>query len=243
MRKPLIGISCGVTERLVLKDIYREIQQLNSSYTRAVEESGGIPVIIPVGLNEEDLKQLTASLDGFLFSGGEDVDPSRYGKDDPEGLSSFCGKRDETEFALLDHVLKETGKPVLAICRGLQVLNVAMGGTLIIDLPSAGRNEHSLTQYPREQFTHEIIVKEDTRLKCILKDENRVNSFHHQAIDDVAEGLIVTAYSAEDHVIEAAEAPGDRFILGVQWHPEELIASQGHRRLFEEFIYQAEGKR
>ena len=243
MKKPLIGISCGISERIVSKINQRFFQELSSTYTRAVAESGGIPVIIPNDLSEDVLKELAQRMDGFLFSGGEDVDPKRYGKEDRYHQAFISEKRDETELTLLKHVLNETDKPVFAICRGLQVLNVAMGGTLIIDLPSAGKDEHSLRQFPREKFSHEITVKEGSRLKDIMKDETRVNSFHHQAIDEAAEGLVVTAYSLNDHVIEAAEAPGERFILGVQWHPEELIAHQAHKRLFETFISEAERNR
>ena len=239
MKKPLIGISCGIEDKMVSGINPRQIHHLSNTYVSAVAQSGGIPVIIPVGLDEEALKQLAQRLDGFLFSGGEDVDPKRYGKTDEKGLAEFDERRDETELTLLKYVLNETEKPVFAICRGLQVLNVVMGGTLIIDLPSAGKENHSLTDLPRGSFSHEITVEENTKLGTILKEERRVNSFHHQAVDELAKGLVVTAYSANDHVIEAFEAPSDRYILAVQWHPEELTAHRAHKALFEELILQA----
>ena len=239
MKKPLIGISCGIEDKMVSGINPRQIHHLSNTYVSAVAQSGGIPVIIPVGLDEEALKQLAQRLDGFLFSGGEDVDPKCYGKTDEKGLAEFDERRDETELTLLKYVLNETEKPVFAICRGLQVLNVAMGGTLIIDLPSAGKENHSLTDLPRGSFSHEITVEENTKLGTILKEERRVNSFHHQAVDELAKGLVVTAYSANDHVVEAFEAPSDRYILAVQWHPEELTAHRAHKALFEELILQA----
>ena len=239
MDKPLIGISCGIEDKMVSGINPRQIHHLSNTYVSAVAQSGGIPVIIPVGLNEEALRELAQRLDGFLFSGGEDVDPRRYGKTDEKHLAEFDERRDDTELTLLKYVLNETKKPVFAICRGLQVLNVAMGGTLIIDLPSAGKKNHSLTDLPRGSFSHEVTVEENTKLSAILKQERRVNSFHHQAVDEPAKGLVVTAYSANDHVIEAFEAPGDRYILAVQWHPEELTAHEAHKALFDEFVLQA----
>ena len=242
MNRPLIGISCGISNYTVSMINERERQELNNTYIKAVEEAGGIPLIIPNGLKEETIEEIGEKLDGFIFSGGGDVDPSLYGKQSDDSVGGVSFKRDDTEYKLLQHVLYHTKKPVFGICRGIQILNVAMGGTLIVDLQRAGKKKHSLTEKRREELTHEIVVKENTRLKQILKEERRVNSFHHQALDQVAEGLIVTAYSAADHVIEAVEAPGDRYILGVQWHPEELIAHEGHLALFKEFVRQAEIK-
>ena len=146
MKKPLIGITCNYSERTVSGINQRYYQDISSAYTKAVEAGSGIPVIIPNGLSEEDLKELADRLDGFLFSGGEDVEPCRYGRQDEEGLALFCRERDETELTLLKYVLNDTEKPVFAICRGLQILNVAMGGTLIIDLQESGKERHSLRE-------------------------------------------------------------------------------------------------
>ena len=238
MKKPLIGISCNTEEENTVHSGIRVKHYLYNSYIKAIEESGGIPLIIPNGLNEEDLKQLSETLDGFLFSGGSDVNPLYYMEED-DGLSLEIDKRrDETELKLLDLVLNHTDKPVFGICRGMQVINVAMGGTLISDLEHYGKNRHSFIESSRSAFTHEICVKEGSRLKSILQDETRVNSFHHQAVDRLAESLVPTAYSKDDQVLEAAETTGDRYILLVQWHPEELIANKAHKRLFEEFVRQ-----
>lgn len=235
MNKPLIGISCSYNPK-ESNGFHSYVQQLNDSYITAVKESGGIPIIIPNCLKEADYEEICDHFDGFLFSGGGDVDPVIYGKQNNGLAGGISAERDECELALLRYLLNETDKPIFAVCRGVQILNVAMGGTLIIDLMSEGKNNHSFIDHPRDVFTHEIEVSDHTKLKSILQDENHVNSFHHQALDEVGDGLIVTAYSSDDHVIEAVEVPGERFILGVQWHPEELIAHPGHKRLFESFV-------
>ena len=223
--KPLIGITCNLEEKTIAGINKRNFHDLALTYTQAIQESGGIPLIIPNSLSPEEAIQLAQRLDGFLFSGGADVGST------PE--------RDETELLLLKYLLEHSRKPIFGICRGIQVINVASGGTLIQDLPSAGKNNHTLTDQPRKMFTHEIIVQEDTRLSRIMKKERRVNSFHHQAVDRLGKGLIVSAYSSKDQVIEAIEASDDRYLLAVQWHPEELTFNAAHRRLFTELVRQA----
>ena len=144
---------------------------------------------------------------------------------------------------LLRFLLDHSDKPILGICRGIQIINVAMGGTLIMDLPTAGKDNHFLTDQPRKKFTHEIVIENDTRLSSVMKKENRVNSFHHQAVGRLAEGLKITARSAKDQVIEAVESANEKWILAVQWHPEELTFNPAHRRLFEELVRQAQWQR
>ena len=239
MSKPLIGISCDLLEQTMANNRKRQVQKLNDSYVEAVKGSGGIPVIIPNGLNDEDIKELSEKLDGFIFSGGGDIDPEAYGKEPDNTLIEVWPERDQSELLLLRYVLNDSAKPVLCICRGLQILNVFLGGTLIIDLPNAGKNVHSFNELPRDAFSHEIVVEENSKLKTIIKDETQVNSFHHQAIDKLGEGLVISAYSKEDRVIEAVEIPGERYIMGVQWHPEELRAHASHKALFDELIKQA----
>ena len=174
-----------------------------------------------------------------MFSGGVDVDPSFYGMKDDGTLGVTCPERDETELSLLRYLLNHSDKPIFGICRGLQIINVAMGGTLIMDLPAAGKNNHALTKRPRQEFSHRIVVEDGTRLKAIMEEESRVNSFHHQAIGKLGEGLKVSAYSLEDHVIEAVESIDERYLLAVQWHPEELTENRNHKRLFEQLIFHA----
>ncbi|MBR4461425.1 MAG: gamma-glutamyl-gamma-aminobutyrate hydrolase family protein [Erysipelotrichaceae bacterium] len=239
MKKPLIGISCNAERHLIAGINPRLYHTLSDKYVNGIIKAGGIPVLIPNGLDHDSLKELADDLDGFLFSGGCDVDPNCYGKEKDGTVGDIWPIRDETELFLLKHVLEETEKPVFGICRGLQIMNVALGGTLFVDLENAGKKRHSLIDNPRGDFSHEIIVEDGTRLKGILKEETRVNSFHHQAIEQLGKGLVATAYSVDDRVIEAIEMPGERYILAVQWHPEELTDYEAYQRLFDEFLIQA----
>ena len=210
--------------------------RLGDSYVKAVTQAGGVPVLLPNNLDISTVEEIAEGLDGILFSGGGDVDPIIFGERATDKLGAVTPRRDDFELALAKYVIEKTEKPVLGICRGIQVLNVAMGGTLHIDLPSDGKLCHSLTMYPRNVRSHEISVQPGTRLEQVMGLQGKVNSFHHQAIKDIAEGLQVTAVSADDSVIEAVEAPGDRYILGVQWHPEELVEFPEARELFRSFI-------
>lgn len=237
--RPLIGITCNLSERKVADINTRTYQDLGKTYTDAINNAGGVPVIIPNDLKEEDIPVIAQKMDGFLFSGGVDVDPRYYGKDNDGTVKHITPERDETELMLLKYLLTGSDKPILGICRGIQVINVALGGTLYMDLPTAGKDAHSFIERIRESFTHEIEIVENTRLSQILQGENRVNSFHHQAVDKLGEGLIVSAYSVNDHVIEAFESDSNRWLVAVQWHPEELTFNEGHRRLFEELVRQA----
>ena len=241
--RPLIGITCNLSDKVIAGINPSKYQDLNTTYTKAVQDAGGIPVMIPNGLKEEELIELEQRLDGFLFSGGVDVDPLHYGMEADETLGTVTPERDETELILLRFLLDHSDKPILGICRGIQIINVAMGGTLIMDLPTAGKDNHFLTDQPRKKFTHEIVIENDTRLSSVMKKENRVNSFHHQAVGRLAEGLKITARSAKDQVIEAVESANEKWILAVQWHPEELTFNPAHRRLFEELVRQAQWQR
>ena len=179
-------------------------------------------------------------LDGLLLSGGVDVAPERYGQEPHPKLGQVDYDRDALEMPLIAQALQQD-MPIFAICRGIQSLNVAMGGTLYQDLPSEYPSElvhqQSLRKIPRNQFSHAIQIEPDSRLGSIAgADEMRTNSFHHQALRDVAKGLVVTAH-APDGVIEAAESPTHRYVVAVQFHPEETAPNdEKSRRLFEAFV-------
>lgn len=238
--KPLIGITCsmGLGIYSMTMDNLPQVQhRMNDTYIRAIVQAGGIPVVIP---NYEDaslVKEMIDRLDGILLSGGGDLDPVHYARRANAHLGTVTPRRDTAELAIARYVLRETDKPLLGICRGVQVLNVAMGGSLYIDLESEGKLAHSLSMYPRHEVTHAITVAEGTHLANVMgAGTGWVNSFHHEAVKDLAEGFVASACSVEDDVIEAIEMPGERFVVGVQWHPEELTARPEARQLFGSFV-------
>lgn len=238
--KPLIGITGSMGQTVYdisMPQSFIQRHMLNDSYVQAVIQADGIPIFLPSCEDPELMKAMADKIDGLLLSGGDDLDPNLYGKRPTGKLGAVCHRRDSAELAIADYFLKKTSKPVLGICRGIQVINVALGGTLYIDLPSDGKLDHSLTMYPRNLTSHEVDVAEYTRLAAIFgAGIHKVNSFHHQAADALGEDLVITARSVPDGVIEAVELPGERFVLGVQWHPEELQAMEDAQKLFRAFV-------
>lgn len=207
------------------------------TYVHSIEASGGLPLLIPYVKSKELLKEALAFCDGFLFTGGGDADPALYG----EVTSPHCGKieplRDELDFASLEYALA-SGSPILGICRGIQILNVALGGTLYQDIPTEYKTEicHSQTN-GLHAYSHSVKIEKDTPLYSLVGAcEMPSNSFHHQAIKDLGSGLIPMAY-ADDGIIEAVYSRENAFIRGYQWHPERLFdADDRHKKIFEEFI-------
>jgi len=185
------------------------------AYVDAVEHAGGRAVVIPP--TESGLEETLAGLDGVIFSGGADVDPSRYGAEPHPETDTPQTRRDAGEMALLQAAL-ERDMPVLAICRGFQLLNVARGGDLIQHLPEeVGHGDHK--QVPGEFAEHPVEIKEGSRLASIVGERSDVTSHHHQGLGRVGDGLVETAWAA-DGTLEAVEDPSLRFTVGVQWHPE-----------------------
>lgn len=238
--KPLIGITCSMglgIYSMNMENMPQEQHRMNDTYVKAVLQAGGIPVVIPAYEDLSVIKALVDRLDGVLLSGGGDLDPALYDRRANGHLGSVSPRRDAAEMAIAQYVIRETDKPLLGICRGVQVMNVAMGGSLYIDLPDEGKLAHSLSMYPRYVTTHDVEVAENTHLaKAMGSGKNRVNSFHHEAVKDLAEGFVVSARSLPDDVIEAIELPGERFVVGVQWHPEELTAMEEARNIFHGLI-------
>jgi putative glutamine amidotransferase len=230
MFAPLIGITTSLTV-----DTAPERAYVNIAYIRAVQQAGGLPLLLPPHLAPDVQVALWQRLDGLVLTGGGDIDPARFGQPRHPRTDEVAPPRDELELGLTRRALDED-VPLFAICRGIQVLNVALGGTLIQDLPSErpGAVVHSQRE-PRAEPTHAVkVMGEGTRLGQILGSlELNVNSMHHQAIDRLGAGLREVAW-APDGVIEGVEMPGDdRFVLGVQWHPEELVGhDQAARNLF-----------
>ena len=183
-----------------------------SGYAQGVLEAGGVPLHIPLDV---DPASLVGRLDGLLLTGGADIEPSRYGAEPVTELMTPEPERDALEFALLDRAL-EAGTPVLGVCRGLQILNVACGGTL-----EQHRPEHLRFDAPVEHLAHPISTSEGSILRHLFGETVTVNSLHHQVVDRVGAGLTVTA-RADDGVVEGLEL-GDR-VVAVQWHPEMLAS-------------------
>ncbi|NLY89858.1 MAG: gamma-glutamyl-gamma-aminobutyrate hydrolase family protein [Firmicutes bacterium] len=224
--RPVIGITCRRVPGAGV-DEYR----LAVPYITAVEKAGGIPLLLPALTVRERLP--AAVCHGFLFSGGGDPDPRFYGEEGLFPLDSVDRHRDAWEIFLVEQALRYA-VPVFGICRGLQIINVALGGSLYQDLPAQLRVSHR-QDAPAEKVSHRVWVEEGTLLARILKRKRIwTNSLHHQAVKKPAPGLIIAARSG-DGVVEALEAKKGPFLLAVQWHPERLH-SPGARRLFRAFI-------
>lgn len=208
-----------------------------AAYVQAVAAAGGLPVLVPLGLASSVLRELYDRLDGLLLSGGGDLQPSTYGVTTSAPLIDVDPQRDGLELTLARWAL-EDGKPVLGICRGQQVLNVAAGGSLIPDLATyrpAALDHRGASRDP-QALAHPVRVEPDSYLaKLGTPGSLEVNSSHHQAVDRLADGWRVSA-SAPDGVIEAIEAPGHPFALAVQWHPERLGGRAEAAALFATFI-------
>ncbi|MAG94073.1 MAG: peptidase C26 [Planctomycetaceae bacterium] len=203
-------------------------------YVDCVRRSSGTVVLIPPGV--ADFDGLLEHLDGVILAGGGDLDPQRYAGREHETIYMLDAERDETELALARRVI-DSGLPTLGICRGTQVINVVLGGTLMEHLPDEVGESVVHRLPPREPTEHCVRVQEGTQLADILRQEEfSCASWHHQAIRDVAQGLNVSA-RAEDGVVEAVEMPAHAWLIAVQWHPELTAASdRGQQRLFEAFV-------
>ena len=185
------------------------------AYVEAIERAGGRPLLVPP--SNDGIEETLDALDGLLFSGGSDLDPDTYGQEAHRETSGVRAERDRGELALLTAAL-ERDLPVLAVCRGSQVLNVARGGDLVQHLPDVvGDEKHKHT--PGVFADHDVSVEPESRLGALLGKRAPVKSHHHQGFGRLGDGLVPTAY-AEDGTLEALEDPTKRFALGVLWHPE-----------------------
>lgn len=232
---PLIGITAAYEN-----DAGRFF--LREAYVKAIERAGGIPIILPCAQGD-NLRSLVDKMDGFLFSGGSDVDPFFFGEEPLPGNGEITPERDVFELGLAMEVLR-SNKPVLAICRGAQVINIAAGGTIYQDIATQVDKplKHS-QEAPRWHPTHFMEVVQGTRLADMLQVRSvRVNSMHHQAVAGVAPGFVVSAW-ASDGVIEAIESTGPGYVVGVQCHPEYLWEqNEGFANLFKSFVQEANKK-
>ncbi|MEK5380054.1 gamma-glutamyl-gamma-aminobutyrate hydrolase family protein [Niallia sp. FSL W8-0635] len=231
--KPIIGI----TGAYVFKNKFMEGSYVHHDYHKSIAANDGLPIILPF-VEEKLAIEMVDICDAIILSGGEDVDPIMFGEDPHQNIGDTILLRDKVELNIIKRAM-ETNKPILAICRGIQILNVALGGTLIQDIPSQVKEGMKHTQtVDRSWDTHFVTIKENSKLAEIIGEtKTRVNSLHHQAIDSLAEELEVVATS-KDGIIEAVEHKSYRnFLLGVQWHPESMAATnEKMNRIFAEFI-------
>ncbi|WP_207729289.1 gamma-glutamyl-gamma-aminobutyrate hydrolase family protein [Clostridium sp. 'deep sea'] len=234
--KPMIGITC-------FYDWKNEVMRQNQTYVNAVHKAGGIPVLLPSVNDEEVIQGMLDGIDGLLVSGGPDVGAHLFGEEPHKDLGGISPLMDEFEIELIRRAAAQN-VPILGICRGEQVLNIALGGTLYQDIYSQlDTTIQHRQQAPRQYAAHSVKIEEDSKLAELLGTEIRVNSYHHQAVKDVAPGLKVVAY-APDRIIEAIESKNkEEFIIGVQWHPEGMWnSSYNYDNLFNEFIKESTKK-
>lgn len=214
--------------------------QVGLGYINSILEAGGIPMILPSTDDPTLIQALVDEYDGFLIPGGHDIDPINYRSRRSEDIGDLCPERDIMELVMVPMIV-DADKPVLGICRGHQVLNVSLGGTMIHDINKAfpDKLEH-MQEPPYDHREHEVEFVEGSKLGQLMGAKRiRVNTLHHQAIDKVAPELRVAAWS-EDGLIEAIEAPNKRFVYGVQWHPEYLWPKDyTHRRLFRRLVQES----
>ena len=227
--QPIIGILTAIDDE--------RTTTLLCSYAQAIEKSGGVPLLLPYVENDGVIDQFVSVCDGFFFTGGKDIEPSRYGKERIPTCGIIQKYRDELEFKVFAKAF-QTQKPILGVCRGAQVINVALGGTLYQDIPSQLPTEIAHRQSEaKNKPSHEVKILKNTPLYALIgKERMQANSFHHQAINKLGRGLEIMAL-ADDGVIEAVYLIGKRYLNAYQWHPERLCETDGeNKKIFDDFI-------
>ncbi len=223
---------------LPLYDKEKESYWMLPGYMKGIEDAGGIPVMLPLTTDEETIVKIAHTFDGFLFTGGQDINPELYGEELNEICGEICIERDLMESVLFKYVI-ELDKPTLGICRGLQLFNVLLGGTLYQDIPTQQRESQMKHKQnpPYTEPVHDVYIEKDTLLYQILQiDTLKVNSYHHQGIKDISRQLVPAA-SACDGLVEAVVMPNKKFVLAVQWHPEfNYKLDDSNFKLFLEFV-------
>jgi len=240
---PVVGItSAPALRRSPVLGVDRALTTLDRAYVEAVDGAGGVPLVLPVQ-EPANAPAVVGVLDALVLSGGGDVAPERYGAERHPQVGGVHEGRDAWELALIAEA-RRAGLPILAICRGLQILNVALGGTLIQHLPDhdVGGADPHLVPDRFDEGAHRVAIAAGTRAAKVLDaDEVVVNTLHHQAVDRCADGLVVVGRD-QHGLVEAVEHP-DEPILGVQWHPELIVHVPPHDRLFRWIVDEAAARR
>lgn len=237
MKKPIIGIN---STRLIKPETpysHSVMESISNDYVESIIKAGGVPIILPILSDEESIRQQIELLDGVLLTGGIDINPLLYNEEPSPKLGFIYPDKDNFDILIVKIAL-ELKKPILAICRGHQILNIALGGTLYQDLSYMDGCYIKHHQQSKDgAASHTLNIIENSILHTILGDSVISNSFHHQAIKDLAPGFKVTAYS-KDNVIEAIEKCDERFVVGVQFHPEIMTAYGDNNmlKLFQAFL-------
>jgi putative glutamine amidotransferase len=236
LKKPRIGIAGSILTMESDPNPGIERAYVNDAYVQAVERAGGVPILLPVVNHEECIQAHIESCSGLLFPGGQDIHPKFYASEARLYLGEVNVRVDEYQLKLMRGAL-ESGKPILAICRGHQLLNVACGGTLLQDLSETpNRCLNHFQDGGQYDVMHQVKIASGSILENLLGSELWVNSHHHQVIRDVGAGLTVIARASDD-VIEAVLMSDRDFVLGVQWHPERMVAKSDQMMvLFEQLV-------
>lgn len=228
--KKVIGV-------MPLWDDKKESIWILPGYLNGIEGAGGLSIIFPMTADKSEIEQLCSLCDGFLFTGGHDVSPELFGEEPLNDSVVAFKKRDEMEMAVFEYAVRHD-KPVLGICRGIQVINVALGGTLYQDLPlQFGEKVDHRMKPPYSAECHRVRIDSQSELFELLQStEIGVNSCHHQAVKDLAPSLKVMAQS-DDGLVEAVSMPGQKFMWAVQWHPEfSYLVDDNSKKIFEAFV-------
>jgi len=242
--KPLIGLTSYYVEAAEFeknrpRGAYDQDYVMTSAdYVKSLEMAGGIPIVLPSTSDASTIKSYVSRVDGLLFAGGEDIHPKYYGQSVEKGMGRISPLRDSFEWALLEEAIAQD-KPIFGICRGLQLINAFYGGTLFQDLNKMDFTsiEHSYVHGPKYSPCHVVEVYVGTHLYDMVQQAKiGVNTKHHQSIDVLGDGLIVTS-KAMDGVIEGIEDPSKRFLMAVQWHPEMMAENEPlQRKIFDGFV-------
>ena len=221
---PVIGISTNFLTVDKGKFLGMERIYVNKDYVDAVNKAGGIPLLLPPVEDAETVCRYVRLCDGFILSGGGDINPALYGEIPHPKLEEFHSTLDHSQWLLTQEILR-ADKPLLAVCRGVQLLNVVQGGSLWQDVSAIDHPVMLHSQFsPRGDLFHPVNIAQDSILHRLFGDKLVVNSFHHQCLKDLGKGLEITA-TAPDGIIEAVEMPDHRFVIGIQWHPEMLLTA------------------